>query len=181
MLRRFEEVPHRFTVPPQAEAVSVARDGVARHAEQLGLAMDEDFTSDLKLLTGELIANSVTHTQAACEVRVLLSQERLRVEVTDVGTTLVSPTHAGLADESGRGLFLVDALATKWGSELREEGKVTWFELAVRGQAEHAAAEVSSGVEPLADCLIAGHTEHEHPVRTEPVAVTSAHVECQAA
>lgn len=45
--------------------------------------------------------------------------------------------------ENGRGLFLVDALAHRWGSRLVEEGKEVWFELEIdaSGGAGHDAAE----------------------------------------
>jgi hypothetical protein len=32
-------------------------------------------------------------------------------------------------EESGRGLYLVDALARAWGSRRTSTGKVVWFEL----------------------------------------------------
>ncbi|EKX65371.1 hypothetical protein STRIP9103_05471 [Streptomyces ipomoeae 91-03] len=61
------------------------------------------------------------------------------MEVTDVDPTLVHPSQAGALDESGRGLFLVDALATRWGSQPCAAGKITWFELAVAASEEGTA------------------------------------------
>jgi hypothetical protein len=55
---------------------------------------------------------------------------RLRVEVVDVSPTVPpSPVPAPPDAEGGRGLLLVDALAERWGAELRSEGKCLWFEL----------------------------------------------------
>jgi hypothetical protein len=34
-------------------------------------------------------------------------------------------------DVSGRGLFLVDKLADRWGVDLLPRGKTTWFEMRV--------------------------------------------------
>ena len=34
-------------------------------------------------------------------------------------------------DEGGRGLYLVDQLATRWGSRPTKDGKAVWFEVPV--------------------------------------------------
>lgn len=139
------ESPYAFTVLPSAEAVPAARDRVLNRARRLGLALDEELSNDLRLLTGEVVANSVTHTQAACVVSVQWTGERLRVEVTDVDPTLVRPSQAEAMDENGRGLFLVDALATDWGSQPCTAGKKTWFELAIPASAHGAVPAARHG------------------------------------
>lgn len=146
MPRPLGELPYTFTVPPRLEAVPAARASVVERAEQLGLDLGEELTSDLRLLTGEVVANSVTHTKAECVVAVVWTGERLRVEVTDLEPTLVHVSPANTMDESGRGLFLVDALSTAWGSEPCRAGKKTWFELAMPGSVEmsHAASCLNS-------------------------------------
>ncbi|MFI5882836.1 ATP-binding protein [Streptomyces sp. NPDC051554] len=103
MPRPLEGSPYAFTVPALIEAVPEARD----RAWGLGLDLDEELTHDLKLLTGELVANSVTHTHAACVVSVRWTGERLCVEVTDVDSTLAVPSQALHTDEHGSGLFPV--------------------------------------------------------------------------
>ncbi|WP_074991499.1 ATP-binding protein [Streptomyces misionensis] len=143
MPRPLGDSPYAFTVPPSVEAVPAARDRVVRRVQRLGLTLDESLTCDLRLLTGEVVANSVRHTQATCVVSVQWTGERLRVEVTDVDPTLVRPCQPEVMDESGRGLLLVAALATEWGSQPCAAGKKTWFELAV-----HASAEGTSGPSP---------------------------------
>ncbi|WP_078623134.1 ATP-binding protein [Streptomyces prunicolor] len=140
MLPPLEESRHAFTVPPLIKKVPTARERVADQAGRLGLSLSEELIYDLKLLTGELVANSVTHTKAACVVCVWWTGERLRVEVTDVDPTAVAPSQAPSMDEHGRGLFLVATLATDWGSETCTAGKKTWFELAVPDSAGGTAA-----------------------------------------
>ena len=46
----------------------------------------------------------------------------------DENARLPEPAEPGLADESGRGLMLVDALTERWGWELASSGrgKVVW-------------------------------------------------------
>lgn len=139
MSRPLEESPYAFTVPPLDKAVPVARNRVVERAQRLGLPTDESLIQDLKLLTTEVVTNSITHTKASCVVCVRWTGERLRVEVTDVDPTLLSPSSAEITDESGRGLFLVDSLATAWGTEPCPGGKITWFELAAPKGASAAA------------------------------------------
>lgn len=167
MPRPLGNSPYAFTVP-SVEAVPAARARVVHRAQRLGLALDEELTNDLRLLTGEVIANSVTHTQAACVVSVRWTGDRLRVEVTDSDPTLVGPSRAKAMDENGRGLFLVAALATAWGSQPCVAGKNTWFELAVPASVEDPAAVPASQADAATG---------------EPVSITSTHagIEHQAA
>lgn len=122
---------YAFTVPCSLEAVSTARTRVVDRAVELGLDLDDELAYDLQLLTSEVVTNAVTHTQAACAVSVQWDGECLRLEVTDMAPTLALASQASSLDENGRGLLLVNALATAWGSEPCATGKKTWFELAV--------------------------------------------------
>ncbi|MEU6099043.1 ATP-binding protein [Streptomyces sp. NPDC047079] len=151
MPRPFGDSPYAFTVPPSVEAVPAARDRVIHRAQRLGLVLDEDLTNDLQLLTGEVVANSVTHTQAACVVSVQWTGERLRVEVTDADPTLVRLSQAEAMDENGRGLFLVDALATEWGPQPCTVGKKTWFELAIPTSSEGTTAVTAAHADAAAE------------------------------
>ncbi|MGW1053551.1 ATP-binding protein [Streptomyces sp. NPDC002521] len=157
MSRRPEESPYAFTVSPLEEAVPVARSRVAHRAQELGFSLDSPLFDDLKLLTTEVVTNSIRHTQASCVVCVRWTGERLRVEVTDVEPSLVSPSCAELMDESGRGLLLVEALAAAWGCQPCPAGKTTWFELAVPAVGEASASTALShtlgGVHRGTGCL----------------------------
>jgi hypothetical protein len=35
-------------------------------------------------------------------------------------------------DEGGRGLYLVDQIASRWGTRPTKKGKVVWFEMPIR-------------------------------------------------
>lgn len=165
MPRPLGDSPYAFTVPPSIEAVPAARTRVVSRAQRLGLALSDELTSDLRLLTGEVVTNSVTHTQVACVVSVRWTGERLRVEVTDIEPTLVRLSQADAMDENGRGLFIVDALATEWGSEPCTAGKKTWFELAVPASAEGTVAMTSLHSDAAAEEAVGiatAHTRTEH-------------------
>jgi PAS domain S-box-containing protein len=53
------------------------------------------------------------------------------VEVFDPDLRLPRLRSAGETDEGGRGLYLVDQLATRWGSRPTRDGKAVWFEIPV--------------------------------------------------
>ena len=53
----------------------------------------------------------------------------LWVEVFDPDLRLPRIRNAGETDEGGRGLYLVDQIAARWGSRPTPDGKAVWFEL----------------------------------------------------
>jgi PAS domain S-box-containing protein len=53
------------------------------------------------------------------------------VEVFDTDMRLPRIRSAAETDEGGRGLYLVDQLATRWGSRPTKDGKAVWFEVAI--------------------------------------------------
>jgi PAS domain S-box-containing protein len=73
--------------------------------------------------------------QAANEftLRLRRGHESIWVEVFDTDLRLPRIRSAGESDEGGRGLYLVDQLATRWGSRPTKDGKAVWFELPVKG------------------------------------------------
>lgn len=88
-----------------------------------------DLLEDAQLLTSELVNNAVVHASSAVRLRLRLTGRCLRVDVTDNGTGVVHRQHTRLDDTSGRGLHLVQALSTSWGTAAERDGKVVWFEL----------------------------------------------------
>ena len=58
------------------------------------------------------------------------------VEVFDTDMRLPRIRSAGETDEGGRGLYLVDQLATRWGSRPTKDGKAVWFEVAIGPSAD---------------------------------------------
>jgi serine phosphatase RsbU (regulator of sigma subunit)/anti-sigma regulatory factor (Ser/Thr protein kinase) len=56
------------------------------------------------------------------------------VEVFDADMRLPRIRSAEESDEGGRGLYLVEQLATRWGSRPTRNGKAVWFEMAMDGQ-----------------------------------------------
>jgi hypothetical protein len=62
-------------------------------------------------------------------LRLRRGAEAVWVEVFDPDLRLPRLRTARATDEGGRGLYLVEQLATRWGSRPTPEGKTVWFEL----------------------------------------------------
>jgi hypothetical protein len=64
-----------------------------------------------------------------------ITQEKLRVEVSDASHEIPALRHPSASDEEGRGLALVAMVATRWGTAARKVngeyavGKTVWFEI----------------------------------------------------
>ncbi|GHJ38468.1 SpoIIE family protein phosphatase [Streptomyces sp. TS71-3] len=93
---------------------------------------------DLELLITEVVTNALVHADTEVDVRLREYPDHVRVEVRDsdprspILLANLGPGEAGDAEaESGRGMLIVDALASAWGSSPAGRGKTTWFELGV--------------------------------------------------
>jgi anti-sigma regulatory factor (Ser/Thr protein kinase) len=65
-------------------------------------------------------------------LRLRRGHESIWVEVFDSDLRLPRIRSAGESDEGGRGLYLVDQLATRWGSRPTQDGKAVWFEMPIK-------------------------------------------------
>jgi anti-sigma regulatory factor (Ser/Thr protein kinase) len=94
-------------------------------------SISDDATDTAILLTSEMVTNALTHGESPVTVAVSWSVEQLRVEVHDRSRYLPAPWPARIAvdDEAGRGLLLVDTLATDWGFYRTPGGKAVYFTL----------------------------------------------------
>ncbi len=67
-------------------------------------------------------------------MRLRRGAEAVWVEVFDPDLRLPRLRTARATDEGGRGLYLVEQLATRWGSRPTPEGKAVWFEIPLDGK-----------------------------------------------
>ena len=59
-----------------------------------------------------------------------LSGEWLRIAVVDGSAIRPVVGELDAGSPRGRGLWLVESIADRWGAEARADGKVIWFEIA---------------------------------------------------
>ena len=97
----------------------------------LGTWRLDGFGEVTELLTDELVANVVRHVDAPMTVRAICRPERIRVEVEDPSTEPPRLMQPDTDTMRGRGIMLVEALATDWGAEVHDAGKTVWFEIDV--------------------------------------------------
>ncbi|MDX6359609.1 MAG: hypothetical protein QOH37_2663 [Nocardioidaceae bacterium] len=93
--------------------------------------VDQDITDTAVLCVSELVTNAVIHSHTECSVRMVLEPNVLTTTVHDHGArdvTAPEPLDDPLRIH-GRGLQLVEALASRWGYELDEDGTTVWFVL----------------------------------------------------
>ncbi len=102
-----------------------------------------EFAERARLLVSELVTNAVLHAGTPLDVVVRLRTDRLRVEVRDGSSRLPERKHYAVSASTGRGLLLVEALATAWGTEEAGDGKVVWFELDAAELAEQAGVDLA--------------------------------------
>ena len=94
--------------------------------------MGEDMQEAAELCVSELVTNAVIHTATSVELTAELDDDRLTVLVRDGGGTGTVRRSGDQGDPlvvSGRGLTLVDAVASAWAAEHGADGTTVWFEI----------------------------------------------------
>lgn len=106
--------------------------GQARRLARRALARWDlhDLTDAVELLVSEVVTNAVRYAERPVTLR-LLRTDVLRCEVGDDVPQLPRLRQARPSDEGGRGLYLVNRMARRWGATRLSTGKVVWFELAM--------------------------------------------------
>jgi anti-sigma regulatory factor (Ser/Thr protein kinase) len=129
----------RCEYPQSPESVGKARDTIRKALADWGIS---SLTDEVVLCVSEAVTNSVQHAHTPFRTVVLVAWHRestLHVEVIDGdrhrprrtvpleagGITL--PAQNRLRD-TGRGIFLISQLATRWGVAPWPPGKRVWFE-----------------------------------------------------
>ncbi|MEK8169579.1 ATP-binding protein [Streptomyces sp. M19] len=107
---------YRYELP--ARAASVPESRRLASGQLARWALGDDVTDTVLLMISELFTNAVVHTASeviVCELR--YEGDRLMIEVQDQGGGRMPADRRRVPDdECGRGLLLVGALSTAWGS-----------------------------------------------------------------
>jgi phosphoserine phosphatase RsbU/P len=143
--------------PPAPDAPHRARSALIQELAAAGLSAEDDLADVVLLLTSELCENAVLHAGTEFEVELDATRDAVTVGVTDRGAGpleqhLAQPRQRyGRAASHGRGLMMVQQLATTWGTRHHADGTHTiWFTVH-RGGPSPAAEPVAgvAGPEPV--------------------------------
>lgn len=107
-----------------------AAPGAARRFVRSSISDIDDAALDaVELLTSELVTNAVIHAGSEPHLVLVLHPDRVRVEVHDSDPTMPARRNPDEARPGGRGLLLLDQVASDWGVEPVDGGKLVWFEV----------------------------------------------------
>jgi anti-sigma regulatory factor (Ser/Thr protein kinase) len=110
--------------------------GDARHLVTAWLearSMPALLVADAALATTELVTNALVHGCPPIELRLRLESTDVLIEVRDRATYQPRKLRPDQTDEHGRGLQIVAALASRWGTRPTEHGKAVWCVLSTQG------------------------------------------------
>jgi anti-sigma regulatory factor (Ser/Thr protein kinase) len=123
-------------LPPEPSSASRAR-SLAR--ERL-TAYPEDTQETIALLVTELVTNAILHARTPMQLTMEAHPDHVRICVEDGSPERPEVRHYDPDSVTGRGLALVEQLASSWGIESNPSGKVVWCEVAVESAPEGARA-----------------------------------------
>jgi anti-sigma regulatory factor (Ser/Thr protein kinase) len=131
---------NEYTGPARSSAISLPASldapALARlHLKQFRAELTPPVFDDALILTSELVTNAVLHGKPDITLSITLHIPNLTVAVSD-GSSRLPPTTTEFplrAAPHGRGLAIVDSIATRWGvtRHVPGPGKDVWFLLEV--------------------------------------------------
>jgi PAS domain S-box-containing protein len=114
-------------LPADVSAPTLGRRFVAAALEALGWEAHADVAA---LLVSELVTNALVHAEGPFRVNVEPTSGSVRVSVTDGSADAPAVLQPDADRLGGRGMFLVETLAARWGVlPMTSGGKAVWFEL----------------------------------------------------
>jgi anti-sigma regulatory factor (Ser/Thr protein kinase) len=118
------------SLPASPSAAREARRLVARQCGQWAAGRNKpDLLDTAQLLTSELVTNAVIHGRSHVRLGITVSANGLRIAVADDNSRHPTPQPADPDALDGRGLQIVERLASSWGVDDNRFGKTVWFEL----------------------------------------------------
>lgn len=115
-----------------------AREARAWVHSTLAMVLPPSVVETAELLASELVTNALWHAGTELSVHLRHDRSSVRIEVHDGDVETIAHTHVPngtlhqrVLNEGGRGLFLVEALADRWGVNRHAWGKSVWCELSL--------------------------------------------------
>jgi anti-sigma regulatory factor (Ser/Thr protein kinase) len=116
----------RVALPRTPEAGAIARGLISRH---LAPQLEADALLHARLIASELVNNAYQHGRGQIRLEVQRFDDRLRIEVIDEGEGVSVKINEQPSERGGRGLRIVDSVATQWGA--CEGTTHVWVDLAI--------------------------------------------------
>lgn len=116
--------------------VGVLDSEIPRDSGGMADEFDEDWTDLLEAVAEENDEAPEGPEEKEFLLRLRRGASMVWVEVFDNDLRLPRIRSAAADDEGGRGLYLVEQLASRWGSRPTPDGKAVWFEMPMHGEAE---------------------------------------------
>jgi anti-sigma regulatory factor (Ser/Thr protein kinase) len=124
----WQQMSRSATLDAVALSAQAARSVV--HSTCTDAQVPAPVTETALLLVSEVVTNAITHGDGRPVLDIEVNSDRMRVCVTDAAADVPRVQPQDDASEHGRGMFIVDSLASRWGvSPLAPTGKSIWFEL----------------------------------------------------
>ena len=116
-------------LPPEPSSATRART-MAR--EQLEASCPRDTVEVIALLVTELVTNAILHARTPLQLTLESHPDLVRICVEDHSGEQPAVRHYDPDAVTGRGLALVEQLASSWGVDTTPEGKAVWCEVPIR-------------------------------------------------
>lgn len=121
-------LPQLIRLEPDGSSVAEARLFTRDCLCRWGL---EDQLADVELVVDELVTNAIRHGRGAVTLSLGRRLDRIVVQVQDPSPQQPEQEQPDLMADNGRGLLLVEELATGWGTTPTDDGKRVWAEVPV--------------------------------------------------
>ncbi|MFJ8961496.1 ATP-binding protein [Lentzea sp. NPDC102401] len=126
---QIDDVPMSLVQDLDDPALSIG--SIRQWARDVVSDLDADALEDVVLVVNELVSNAFDHGLAPRHLKLHRSVDpcSVRVEVDDASPDAPVLGRSRLNDDRGRGLVIVDSLATDWGIEYQTGSKTVWAEI----------------------------------------------------
>jgi anti-sigma regulatory factor (Ser/Thr protein kinase) len=105
----------------------LARRFVVKALRRHGL---ESLVDVAQLLTSEAVTNAVVHAGSTCTLTMTSAEDCIHIQVEDRGRgTIALRRSSPTSTTGGRGLFIIDRLAARWGVSETVLGNTVWFDV----------------------------------------------------
>ncbi|TDC74533.1 ATP-binding protein [Streptomyces hainanensis] len=128
-------------IPSRPDSLRLARE-LTRECLDVHWLLPVELTENAVLLVSELVGNAIQHTGAPVfGLRIRGRRGWIRIEVMDPSRALPCMLPVRRADAvNGWGVFLIGALADRWGADILPWGKSVWFEMRIATHVRHHLA-----------------------------------------